>query len=53
MTEVPANFYIGMAKLRYDDPDIDILDDADTSPQGGAWVSALIWIEDPPDPPNS
>lgn len=47
-----ANRYIEAAKRMFAcNPDVDVLDIVDESPDDGAWVTALIWIsDDEPEP---
>ena len=42
-----ANRYIEAAKRMFAcNPDVDVLDIVDESPDDGAWVTALIWVPD-------
>ncbi len=46
MTTPDPSVYIELAKQQYGCDDIDVLDIVDTSPDDGAWVSALLWVDD-------
>lgn len=39
------HFKAAQAKYGHNN-DVDILDDVDTPPNDGAWVTALIWVGD-------
>lgn len=45
--------FIELAKQQYGCDDIDVLDSVDTSPDDGAWVSALLWVANPTPEPET